>query len=128
MEKKKYESKTLIAEYKYLSSLEDFRFFETAYRLKDGSIIIEYDGAALSLYGLKLSYKKSIGRKGIYSVDNEEYEFWKKLRNNMKDSEFIDWEAERNEEYKKWQEEYYKELSEVHESALESISCNELPY
>ncbi len=35
MDKKKYESKTLIAEYKNLSSLEDFRFSETAYRLKN---------------------------------------------------------------------------------------------
>ncbi|EHI99912.1 hypothetical protein CDLVIII_3347 [Clostridium sp. DL-VIII] len=58
MEKRRYESKTLIAEYRYLSEHEEFRFSEIAYRLKDGSVIIEYDGASLSLYGLKLSYKK----------------------------------------------------------------------
>ena len=38
MEKRKYQTKTLIAEYKYLTELKDFRFSETAYRLKDGSI------------------------------------------------------------------------------------------
>ncbi len=42
VEKRKYESKTLIAEYRYLSENKEFRFSETAYRLKDCSIIIEY--------------------------------------------------------------------------------------
>lgn len=59
VEKRKYESKTLIAEYIYLSEYEKFRFSETAYRLKDGSVIIEYDGAPLSLYGLKLAIKRA---------------------------------------------------------------------
>ncbi|WP_026889853.1 hypothetical protein [Clostridium beijerinckii] len=35
LNKIKYESKTLIAEYRYLSKCENSRFFETAYRLKE---------------------------------------------------------------------------------------------
>ena len=106
MDKRKYETKTLIAEYKYLSELEEFRFSETAYRLKDGSIIIEYDGDRLSLYGLKLSFQKSIARKGIYSVDDKDYEFWKSVRSKREDSYFMDWEAEMDEQFKRSQEEY----------------------
>ncbi|MVX67301.1 hypothetical protein GKZ28_27100 [Clostridium chromiireducens] len=128
MEKRKYESKVLIAEYRYLCEDEKFRFSETAYRLKDGSIIIEYDGAPLSLYGLKLSYKKSRGRKGIFSVTNDDYEFWKSFRSRIEDSSFIDWEAERNEDLEKWQEEYNEQINSEHENILESLSCEELPY
>lgn len=75
MEKRKYESKILIAEYRYLSEHEKFRFSETAYRLKDGSIIIEYNGAPLSLYGLKLSYNKNSGATKLGQSSKE-------LRNN----------------------------------------------
>jgi hypothetical protein len=64
MEKRKFQTKTLIAEYHYLTELEDFRFSEIAYRLKDCSIIMEYDGACHSLYGLKLSFNKNIAKKG----------------------------------------------------------------
>ncbi|MDG5854400.1 hypothetical protein [Clostridium beijerinckii] len=128
MEKRKYESKTLIAEYSYLSENEEFRFSETAYRLKDGSIIIEYDGAPLSLYGLKLTFNKNIGRKGIFSVTNDDYEFWKSFRGRIEGSSFVDYEAERNEDIEKVREEYYKQVNAEHENILESLSCEELPY
>ncbi|EKQ52810.1 MULTISPECIES: hypothetical protein [unclassified Clostridium] len=128
MEKRKYESKILIAEYIYLREDERFRFSETAYRLKDGSIIIEYDGAPLSLYGLKLSYNKNIGRKGIFSVTNDDYEFWKSFRARIDGGSFIDYEAERNEDIEKIREEYYKQVNVEHENILESLSCDDLPY
>ncbi|EHI98774.1 hypothetical protein CDLVIII_2105 [Clostridium sp. DL-VIII] len=128
MEKRKYESKTLIAEYRYLSENEDFRFSETAYKLKDGSIIIEYDGAPLSLYGLKLSYNKNIRRKGIFSITEDDYEFWKSFRARIEDGSFMDYEAERNEALEKSREEYDKQIDVEHENILESLSCEELPY
>lgn len=128
MEKRKYESKILIAEYRYLSENDEFGFSETAYRLKDGSIIIEYDGAPLSLYGLKLSYKKNIGRKGIFSITNDDYEFWKSFRARIENGSFVDYEAERNEDIEKVREEYYRQVNSEHENILESLSCEELPY
>ena len=128
VEKRKYESKILISEYRYLSENEEFRFSEIAYRLKDGSIIIEYDGAPLSLYGLKLTYKKNIGRKGIFSVTNDDYEFWKYFRARIKNGSFVDYEAERNEDIEKISEEYYKQVNGEHVKILESLSCDELPY
>lgn len=128
MEKRKYESKILIAEYRYLSEHEKFRFSETAYRLKDGSVIIENDGAPLSLYGLKLSYNKNIGRKGIFSVTNDDYEFWKSFRGRIEGNSFVDYEAERNEALEKAREEYNKQINAEHENILERLSCEELPY
>jgi len=128
VEKRKYESKTLIAEYRYLSENKEFRFSETAYRLKDGSIIIEYEGAPLSRYGLKLSYNKNIGRKGIFSVTSDDYEFWKSFRGRIDDNNFVDYEAERNEDIEKAREEYNKQVNTEHENILESLSCEELPY
>ncbi|AQR88745.1 hypothetical protein [Clostridium saccharobutylicum] len=129
MDKRKYESKTLIAEYKYLSELEEFRFSEKAYRLKDGSIIIEFDGASLSLYGLKLSFKESIGRKGLYSIDDKDYKFWKLLRSDIDNSYFVDWEQERNDQYEEtWQEQYNNMISMQHQNILEKISGDELPF
>ena len=128
MEKRKYESKTLIAEYRYLSENKEFRFSETAYRLKNGSIIIEYNGEPLSLYGLKLTYKKNIGRKGIFSVDSDDYEFWKSFRKRIDGSSFVDYESERNEDIEKVRETYYKQVNAEHENILESLSCEELPY
>lgn len=128
MDKRKYETKTLIAEYKYLSELEDFRFSETAYKLKDGSIIIEYDGASLSLYGLKLSFKKNIGRKGIYSIDDKDYKFWKAVRSDIDNSHFVDWEAELYEQLKNSQEEYYKQIDAEHQNVLKRVSGDELPF
>lgn len=128
MEKRKYKSKILIAEYRHRIDDEEFRFSEIAYRLKDGSIIIEYDGAPLSLYGLKLSYNKNIGRKGIFSVTNDDYEFWKSFRSRIEDASFIDYEAERNEALEKVSEEYYKQVDVEHENILESLSYEKLPY
>jgi len=118
VEKRKYESKTLIAEYRYLSENKEFRFSETAYRLKNGSIIIEYNGEPLSLYGLKLTYKKNIGRKGIFSVDSDDYEFWKSFRKRIDGSSFVDYEAERNDILEKAMEEYNNQISSEHENIL----------
>jgi hypothetical protein len=117
MDKRKYQAKTLIAEYEYLTKLEDFRFSETAYRLKDRSIIIEYDGAGHSLYGLKLSFSKNVRRKGMYSINNDEFETWKAIRSQREDSSFIDWENE-----------YEDLMNEEHENVLKCIGENELPY
>lgn len=129
VDKRKYESKTLIAEYKYLSELEEFRFSENAYRLKDGSIIIEFDGASLSLYGLKLNFKERIGRKGLYSIDDKDYKFWKLLRSDIDNSQFVDWEQEVNDQYEEtWQEQYNNFISMQHENILEKISGDELPF
>ncbi|NRY60661.1 hypothetical protein DZE40_001756 [Clostridium beijerinckii] len=128
MEKRKYKSKTLIAEYRYLSENKEFRFSETAYRLKDGSIIIEYEGAPLSLYELKLSYNKNIGRKGIFSVTSDDYEFWKSFRGRIDDNSFVDYEAEKNDILEKAREEYNNQISSEHENILENLSCEELPY
>ena len=129
MDKRKYESKTLIAEYRYLSENENFRFSETAYRLKDDSIIIEFDGACLSLYGLKLSFKKNIGRKGLYSINDKEYKFWKAVRSDIENGHFVDWEEECNNQYEEiWQEQYNKQISIEHENILEKVSGDELPF
>jgi hypothetical protein len=97
MDKRKYQTKTLIAEYHYLTELEDFRFSEIAYRLKDGSIVVEYEGACHSLYGLKLSFSRSIARKGIYSINDYDFRMWKSIRSQIESSSFIDWEKEMNE-------------------------------
>lgn len=117
MDKRKYQTKTLIAEYHYLIELEDFRFSEIAYRLKDGSIIIEYEGACHSLYGLKLSFSKCIARKGIYSINDNDFGLWKLIRSQIDGSSFIDWEKEMNEQFE-----------DEHENVLKCIGENELPY
>ena len=117
MDKRKYQTKTLIAEYHYLTELEDFRFSEIAYKLKDGSIVIEYDGACNSLYGLKLDFDKSIGRKGIYSIAKDRYDMWKSICCKRNDSFFIDWEKEMNEQFE-----------DEHENVLKCVGENELPY
>ncbi|AGF57413.1 hypothetical protein B0P06_004290 [Clostridium saccharoperbutylacetonicum] len=130
MDKKKYESKTLIAEYKFLSKFEEFRFLETAYRLKDGAIIIEFDGASFSLYGLKLSYKKNIGRKGVYVINDEEYSFWKSLRGrDDNESYFVDWEKERDDQLEETlKAELNGQISLEHDEILERVSGDNLPY
>ena len=117
MEKRKFQTKTLIAEYQYLTELEDFKFSEFAYRLKDGSIVIEYDGASNSLYGLKLSFDKSIGRKGIYGIQEDRYNIWKGVCNQRSNSFFIDWEKQKEEQY-----------ILDHESVLKCVGENELPF
>jgi hypothetical protein len=117
MDKRKFQTKTLIAEYQYLTNLEDFKFSEWAYRLKDGSIIIEYDGACNSLYGLKLSFDKSIGRKGIYSIAEDRYNMWKSICVKRSNSFFVDWEKQLEEQY----------IAD-HENVLKCVGENELPY
>jgi len=117
MDKRKFQTKTLIAEYEYLTELKDFRFSESAYRLKDGSVVIEYDGGCHSLYGLKLSFDKSIGRKGIYSISKDSYDMWKSICNQRRESFFIDWEKE-----------YEDQLNEEHENVLRCVGIDELPF
>ena len=117
MDKRKCQTKTLIAEYQYLINLEDFRFSEWAYRLKDGSIIIEYDGACNSIYGLMLSFDKDIARKGIYTIAPDRYEMWKSIRSKRENSFFVDWEKQLEKQY----------IAD-HETVLKCVGENELPY
>lgn len=129
MDKRKYETKTLIAEYHNLSKLEDCRFSENAYELKDGSKIIEYNGNGLSIYGTYIAFGKSIGRKGIYSIKDEEYKIWKAIRKESKDGSFVDWEEEINEQLEEtWQEQYNNKISLEHLNVLESIKTDDLPF
>ena len=117
MDRKKYQSKTLIAEYQYLSELEDFRYSETAYKFKDGRIVIEYDGKPHSLYGLRLSFTKSVGRKGIFSISRHDYESWKSICKMKQSSFFVDWE-----------EQIEEQLMMDHETVLKCVGENELPF
>ena len=129
MDKRKYETKKLIAEYRYLSKLEDCRFSENAYELKDGSKIIEYNGNGLSIYGTYIAFGKSIGRKGIYSIKDEEYKIWKAIRKENKDGSFIDWEEEINEQLEEtWREEYNRQINLEHINILENIVVDDLPF
>jgi len=121
MDKRKYQTKTLIAEYEYQSKIEGSRFSETAYRLKDGSVIIEFDGGGLSIYGLTIAFAKYIRRKGVYSINHEDFEMWKSIRRKRdvddSDSSFIDWEMEIEEL-----------MNEDHENVLKCVGVDELPY
>jgi len=129
MDKRKYESKTLIAEYHSLCKLEDCRFSESVYELKGGSKIIEYDGNGLSIYGTCIAFGKHVGRKGVYSISDNDYALWKELRKESKNSFFVDWEEERNEYFEEVvQEEYNKQISLEHSNILESISYDDLPF
>lgn len=129
MDKRKYETKTLIAEYHNLSKLEDCRFSENAYELKDGSKIIEYDGNGLSIYGTYIAFGKNIGRKGVYSIKDEDYKIWKEIRKEDKDGAFADWKQEISEQLEEvWQEEYNRKISLEHLNILENIKCDELPF
>lgn len=89
MDKRKYETKTLIAEYAYSRESEDFKVIEMIYRLKDGRIIMEYDGGRLSRYGVSISPNKRIGIKGICEVSEDDYEKWKFVRGSDSTGEFI---------------------------------------
>jgi hypothetical protein len=129
MDKRKYESKTLIAEYHNLCKLEEYRFSESAYELKDGSKIIEYDGNGLSIYGTCIAFGKHIGRKGVYSISDEDYSPWKEFRKESKNSFFVDWEEERNEYFEEVaQEEYNKQISLEHRNILERMTFDDLPF
>jgi hypothetical protein len=117
MDKRKYQTKTLIAEFQDLFEHEEFRFTEMAYRLKDGSIIIEYDGKGHSLYGIRIGFCKCIPRKGVYSIDNSDYEMWKRIRRKEIPGFFVDWE-----------EEIEDQLNEDHENVLKCVGADELPF
>lgn len=117
MDKIKYETKTLICEFHQLSENEESNFIERAYRLKDDSIIIEYDGNGLSIYGITIGFGKHTRRKGIFNISNSEFEVWKYIRSKRKDGSFID-----------WQKEFDEMLIEEHENMLKCIGENELPF
>lgn len=99
MDKRKYLTKTLIAEYSGGSKVQGCRFKEFVYSLKSGSIAIEYDGEEYSIYGVKISFNKNIARKGIYEITREEYEAWKVKRKNDEDGYFMDWEEMQEEQF-----------------------------
>ena len=129
MDKRKYLTKILIAEFKDESKFEEVRFTETAYRLKDGKIIIEFNGNGCSLYGVKISFSKHIGRSGIYEIFEDEYERWKRIRCKNEYGVFVDWENEREESYKDYMEADILAISSMeHERVLELVSGDELPY
>lgn len=117
MDKRKYLTKALIAEYQELSVLDDCNFNENVYRLNDGSLIMEYNGGRLSIYSLRIGFNKHIPRKGVCSLDKENYEMWKRIRSKEKDGFFVDWE--------KMQEEQF-EID--HETVLKCIGSDELPF
>lgn len=118
MDKRKYLSKTLIAQYEFLGSIdEEDRFIELAYKLKDNSLIIEYSGAKYSIYGVKIDFSKHIPRSGIYKISEKEYELWKYIRSREKRGSFTDWEQEQEEQF---------ELD--YESLLKCVGSEELPF
>lgn len=117
MDKRKYQSKTLIAEYNRNDTIEDCMFKEYAYRLKDGSKIIEFDGAGWSIYGVKIGFNHNIPRKGVYSINNKEYKDWKDRRINEIDGIFIDWE-----------EQYLEQLEMDQEALQKCVGKNDLQF
>lgn len=117
MDKKKYLSKVLIAQYEYLGETEEGSFIELVYRLKNGSIIIEYSGGKHSFYGVMVGFHKYIPRRGIYEITEFEYRVWKLLREDSESSRFINWE-----------EQYSEQLYEDHETVLKCVSVNDLPF
>ena len=117
MDKRKYQTKTLIAEYHDLCRHDDFRFSETAYKLNDGTIIIEYDGKEYSLYGVRIGFAKCIPRKGIFSIDESDFNMWKNIRRDENNGYFIDWE-----------EEIEDLMNDEHENVLKCVGENELPF
>jgi len=118
MDKRKYQSKTLIAQYDYSGDIDaESRFFELAYQLEDGSKVIEYSGARFSVYGIKISFGKNIGRKGIYSISDKDFRMWKLIRSENKRGYFID-----------WQELQEKQFISDYESVQKCVGENELPF
>ena len=117
MDKRKYLTKTLIAEFQELSNIEDCKFSENVYRLNDGRLIMEYNGGRLSIYGLTLGFNKHIPRKGICNLDKENYDIWKSIRSKQENGFFVDWE--------KMQEEQFQT---DHETVLKCIGSDELPF
>ncbi len=117
MDKRKYQTKTLICEFQDLCEMEDCRFSEKAYRLKDGSKIIEYDGNGLSIYGVTIAFGKHIRRKGVYSINDSNFEMWKYIRSKKRNGFFID-----------WQKQYEDQLMADYESTFKCVGADELPF
>ena len=122
MDKRKYQSKTLIAEFSHHRETDewydkDSRFSEVAYRLKNGSIIIQYEGECFSQYGIAISFNRFIGRKGVVSINNDDYRIWMIVRKNDKYGDFIDWEKQ-----------YEDQLNKEYENMLKCVGTEELPF
>ena len=118
MDKRKYQSKTLIAQYDYSGDIDaESRFFELAYQLEDGSKVIEYSGARFSVYGIKISFGKNIGRKGIYSISDKDFRTWKIIRSENKRGYFIDWQEIQDMQY----------IAD-YKSVLKCVGADELPF
>ena len=116
MDKRKYQSKRLIAQFDYSGDIDkDSRYFELVYQLKDGSKVVEYSGAPFSIYGIMVSYSKGIGRKGLYSISEKDCRLWKLLRSKNEKGYFID-----------WQEMEDKQYIEDYESTLICVGAEEL--
>ncbi|MFT8340302.1 MAG: hypothetical protein ABF652_02600 [Clostridium beijerinckii] len=128
MDKRKYETKTLIAEYIHSRDNKDFKVIEMIYRLKDGRIIMEYDGGRLSRYGVSISYNKRIGIKGICEVSEDDYETWKFIRSSDSTGSFINWEEEQMEQFEDWKNEMFKIYNNEHKKVLELINIDKLPF
>lgn len=99
MDKRKYLSKTLIAQYEYYGKFDDDGYIELIYRLKDNSLIVQFSGDKYSIYSIQVGFGKSIGRKGIYGISEKEFNIWKAVRKESENSELIDWEEMKQEQY-----------------------------
>lgn len=103
MDKRKYQSKKLIAEFEHYRKDDcwfddaDSKYIEKVYKLKDDSIIIEFDGGCFSIYGIAITFNKYIGRKGVFEISKADYKNWKKVRANDVHGELMDWENEMDE-------------------------------
>lgn len=128
MDKRKYLAKTLIAEYHNNTNAEQFRFTETAYRLKDGSIVIEYDGQGCSIYGIKIGFDKYIARKGIYSIDESDFSMWKRIRASEENGTFIDWDLEKQMQFDEIENAMFSQFNYEHENVLKLVGTDDLPF
>lgn len=99
MDKRKYLSKNLIAQYEYYGKLEDEGYIELIYRLEDNSLIVEFSGDKYSIYGIQVGFGKSVGRKGIYGIIEKDFKIWKAVRKERENGELIDWEEMKQEQY-----------------------------
>jgi hypothetical protein len=129
MDKRKYLTKTLIAEYQYISDLEACNYTEIAYRLKDNQIVMEFNGGGLSIYGLTIAFNRNISRKGIYTINESDYNLWKSIRRKDKNGCFIDWELQKEMELDQIDEEMFKIFNNNNqESILNLINSDDLPF
>jgi hypothetical protein len=117
MDKRKYQTKTLIAEFQDLCNMEEFRFSEKVYRLKDGNMVMEFNGSPYSLYGVRIGFCKCIPRKGICSIDISDYEMWKRIRKDERHGYLIDWEND-----------IFEIMDSYYESLQKCVGDDELPF